>query len=237
MGYAVVLFDADGTIMDFERAEESALERAFADASLDYDPGQHLPLYKQVNTQIWREFEEGRIDSATLGRERFVRYVADLALDADPVELSRLYIRYLSEGAFPIAGAEEIIRTLHGRCRMSVVTNGLSLVQNSRFDRSGLRSYFDEIVISEEVGARKPEPGIFDVAMRSYPDTPLADVLMVGDSLSSDIAGGVAYGIDTCWYNPDAAALPAEALPGGSAPTYEIRDLSELAPIVLDGVL
>lgn len=235
MGYSVVLFDADGTIMDFERSEESALERAFEEVGLEYNAEDHLSAYKTFNAQIWREFEEGLISSDRLGRERFVRYIGALDLPVDPVQLSEAYIRFLGEGQFRIPGADELILALSGRCRMSVVTNGLSNVQNSRFARSGISGYFDAIVISEEVGARKPQREIFDVAMRSYPTVPASEVLMVGDSLSSDIAGGIAYSIDTCWYNP-AGVPPGEgALPDGAAPRFTIRRLDELLPIVLDG--
>lgn len=235
MGYTVVLFDADGTIMDFERAEERALERAFTALGLDYDADSHLSTYKTFNAQIWREFEEGLISSETLGRERFVRYIGALDLPADPVELSEAYIEFLGEGEYRIPGADEMIAALSGKCRMSVVTNGLSKVQNSRFARTGFVRYFDAIVISEEVGSRKPQREIFDVAMRAYPDIPFSDVLMVGDSLSSDIAGGIAYGIDTCWYNPSELPLSEDALPRGSEPRFVIRSLAELVPIVLDG--
>ncbi len=233
MEYSVVLFDADGTIMDFERAEREALKRAFEFTGLDYDETRHLPLYTSINRQIWIEFEEGAISSAKLGRERFVRYLTALGLDADPGELSEAYVTYLAEGDFLIPGAEEMLRVLAGSCRMSVVTNGLSRVQNSRFSRSALSRYFDGIVISEEVGARKPEREIFDVALRAYPNVPRSKVLMVGDSLSSDIAGGIIYGLATCWYNPEGLPAPADALPPAGGPDYEIRELRELPPIVL----
>ncbi|HUX13960.1 MAG TPA: YjjG family noncanonical pyrimidine nucleotidase [Spirochaetia bacterium] len=233
MKYEVVLFDADGTLMDFERAEREALRRTFEFVGIDYAEARHLPPYKSINRQIWLEFEEGAISSAKLGRERFVRYLTALDLDADPGKLSEAYVTYLAEGDFLIPGADEMLRALAGSCRMSVVTNGLSRVQNSRFSRSALSRYFDGIVISEEVGARKPEREIFDVALSAYPDVPLSKVLMVGDSLSSDIAGGITYGLATCWYNPEGVSAPIDALPAVGGPDYDIRELREIPPIVL----
>jgi 2-haloacid dehalogenase len=146
---------------------------------------------------------------------------------AAPSALADRYLSHLAEGSFLIPGALEVARTLSDRARIAVVTNGLSRVQRSRFGGSGLHPYVEHLVISDEIGVQKPEPGIFDAALAPFEGVTLDEVLMVGDSLTSDIEGGVRYGIATCWYNPDGRENP-----DGPVPTHEIRSLEELPPLV-----
>lgn len=112
-------------------------------------------------------------------------------------------------------------------CRLAIITNGIKDVQLSRIQGSPLCNTFEQIIISEEAGSQKPEPGIFDYAFAKLGITDKSKVLIVGDSLTSDIQGGKNYGIDTCWFNPLEKANEA-----GIKPTYEIRDLSELLRII-----
>jgi 2-haloacid dehalogenase len=124
-------------------------------------------------------------------------------------------------------GAYEVLEKLHGRCRIAVVTNGLEAVQRSRMSHSTIRPFITQLIISEEVGAAKPQAAYFDAAFARTGHPPKHDVLIIGDSLTSDMQGGVDYGIDTCWYNPAGEPRP-ESLPI----TYEIRNLHELLDIV-----
>lgn len=152
------------------------------------------------------------------------------AADAiDPATFSAFYLARLGEGSFLLPGAEDICRYLSGKYRLAIVTNGLKEVQRPRIAASPIAGLFDAVSISEEAGGGKPGPAIFDRAFTllglSAEDKGAA--LMIGDSLSSDIQGGVNYGIDTCWYNPSKAPNPT-----GPRPTYEIGDLAELRDIL-----
>ena len=120
-------------------------------------------------------------------------------------------------------GAEEVLRTLQATCRLAIVTNGLLAVQRSRLARSRIRDYIAELIISEEVGAAKPEPAFFTAAFARMGQPAKSDVLLIGDSLSSDMQGGLDYGLDTCWYNP-----AGEPRPNGLPITYEIGHLHDL---------
>jgi len=234
--YSVLLLDADGTLFDYDQAEGYALETTCGELGLDYAPERDLPVYRRINAEMWRAFERGEIDPGTLSIERFRRFLDAVGANgaagnggaradggADPATMADRYLGHLAEGSFLIPGALDVVRELASLARLAVITNGLSRVQRSRFSGSGLSEYVEHLVISDEVGSQKPEPGIFDVALEPFDDVPREQVLIVGDSLTSDIAGGVRYGIATCWYNPDARENP-----DGHVPTHEIRTLAEI---------
>jgi 2-haloacid dehalogenase len=182
--------------------------------------------YQEINHALWRDLEQGKISSAALRVERFNRLFAANALELDPEAFSEAYLRFLGEGTFLIQGAIELCEELAG-CRLAIITNGIKEVQTSRIQGSPLSETFEQIIISEEAGCQKPETGIFDYAFAKLGISDKEKVLIVGDSLTSDIQGGINYGIDTCWFNP----LGKENS-SGVQPKYEIRVLSELLDIV-----
>ncbi|MEM7353494.1 MAG: YjjG family noncanonical pyrimidine nucleotidase [Acidobacteriota bacterium] len=226
MRYQWILFDADGTLFDFESAESAALEKAFELAGLTYE-SRYLELYRQINEQIWLELERGTIRREELKIRRFQQLFAAAGLSYDPSGFSDFYLEHLARGTDLLDDAERIVRDLLGRVGLVLVTNGLKNVQRPRIAASTLSDCFDHIVISEEVGYAKPDPRIFDVAFE-HMDQPARDrVLIVGDSLTSDIRGGLDYGIDTCWFNPRGKPVDPE-----TRARYEIRHLSEIESLI-----
>jgi 2-haloacid dehalogenase len=224
--YEIILFDADDTLFDYGMAEGHALVNAFAQFGLPTGAEDYAASYKEINHALWRDLEQGRITSAALRVERFNRLFAANGLDLNPVDFSAAYLRYLGEGTFLIQGATEICGEL-ADCRLAIITNGIKEVQTSRIQGSPLCDVFEQIIISEEAGCQKPETGIFDYAFAKLGITDKEKVLIVGDSLTSDIQGGLNYGIDTCWFNPLGKVNET-----GIQPKYEIRSLPELTGII-----
>jgi 2-haloacid dehalogenase len=228
VNYEWVLLDADGTLFDYDRAEQYALERALQDFDLPFNAGT-VEVYRRINGALWLDFEQGKVDADRLKVLRFERLLEAMHAGgrADPARFSAMYLHHLGACAELIDGAAQVVRTLHTRTRLALITNGLKEVQRSRLAKSGLKPFFEVVVISDELGVAKPDPGIFDVAFLRMGEPDLSEVLIVGDSLTSDMKGGYDYGIDTCWFNPDHA--PREP----SIDTrYEIDVLSELLAIV-----
>jgi YjjG family noncanonical pyrimidine nucleotidase len=223
--YAWIIFDADGTLFDYRAAEAAALQGGFCAVGLPWDPA-YGPLYTGINAAIWLEYERGEIDQVRLRTERFERLFAEVGLAADTADFSRRYLAVLARQAALLPGAESVVRRLSGSHRLLLLTNGLAEVQRPRFAAAPIRDCFAEVVISEEVGLAKPDPAIFDLALERAGNPERSAVLVVGDGLSSDIAGGAAAGLDTCWFNPEGAGNGH-----GVEPTYEIRRLSELLAI------
>jgi 2-haloacid dehalogenase len=230
--YTWVLFDADGTLFDYEAAERQALGATLRRSGLLFSP-EVLAIYQEVNGELWRAFERGQTTPERIKTERFARLFEALDLGAsapNPVKFGDAYLTTLGTCIDLLPGAQAVLDALLGHIRLALITNGLTRVQRARLAASGLEPYFEAVVISEEEGVAKPDPGIFDVIFGRMGKPERSEVLMVGDSLTSDIRGANRYGIDACWYNP--YGLPRDA---DVEFRYEIVDLLELLPIVIGG--
>ncbi len=227
MKYDTLLFDIDNTVLDFDKSEEQALRLAFRDTGLEFSQNA-LNVYRRNNIAQWRLFESGIITKSQVLVNRFTETFKELDLpDALVVEMSDLYERYLMSGFFVVPHAEEVLQQIRKDRRLYAVSNGVVQIQNSRMKGSGLEKYFDARFVSEEVGFPKPQKQYFDYCFEHIGIKDMSRVLIVGDSLTSDIRGGINAGIDTCWFNPSHSVNDTE-----NVPTYEIDDLRQLLTIV-----
>lgn len=228
MKYEVILFDADNTLWDYNKSEEYSLEKALRSFNVEYQKNSHLSSYREINKLIWDEFEKALITVEQLKIERFRKFFKQFELTIEPEVFSRIYLDCLAETAFLIDGADEILADFNQHYKLVLITNGLAKVQHSRLKRSLLKQYFQDIIISEEVGVAKPKVEIFEHTFERINHSDKKTALIVGDSLSSDIQGGFNFGIDTCWYNPTKKKNISNV-----KPTYEIHDLRELKEILV----
>lgn len=226
MKYEIILFDVDDTLFDFSMSEKKALHKAFVEFGLPTGLVDYEANYKEISKVLWRDLEQGLTNLSELGVERFRRLFLAHELEINADTFSSVYLGYLGNETHLVQGAVELCDNLAG-CRLAIITNGFTDVQTSRIGNSPLCNTFEHIIISEEAGFQKPEKGIFDYAFSKLQITDKAKVLIVGDSLTSDIQGGINYGIDTCWFNPH---LKENNI--GIKPTFEIRELRDLIKIV-----
>lgn len=224
MNYRVILMDADDTLFDFRRAEDAAIHR-LCELHRIPDADAVVPLYSRINLAQWKRLEQGEITQSELRVERFAELSCALGLPLDPDALNRDYSRALGEGAFLRDGALSLCRTLSESLPLYIVTNGILEIQTNRFNRSELRPYIREMFVSQEIGYSKPRREYFDEVLRRIGNPPREQVILLGDSLSSDMRGGRAAGITTCWYCPD-----------GGTPTsdcdFSISHLSEFPSVI-----
>ena len=226
--YNCIMMDIDNTLLDFDAAERKALLETLQQFSLPCDEAA-VSRYHEINSSLWGELNKGKIRRDKLVIERFDRFVKEIGAAAKATELNRAYTEHLATHADVIPGAEEALQELADVATMIAVSNGTESVERGRLKLSGFEKYFDDIFVSEAVGVSKPNPKIFQMAMRKLGIEHSDKVLVVGDSLSADIQGGVNAGLDTCWVNMN--GLENES---GLTPTYEVKALSELYPIVME---
>ena len=227
MAYQIALFDADNTLLDFSRSEREAIRLCLAARGLPAD-GDTTALYSRINDSYWKRLEQKLITRDRLRVERFADLFDALGYDGDPRAMALEYEATLARQSYLVDGALPLVQALHGRCRLFIITNGTASVQRERFGRSPLVPYFEDCFISEEMGCAKPEKVFFDRVAASVPNFSPRDTLVVGDSLSSDIRGGINAGLDTCWYNPTGKEAPADM-----AITYTVRRLDEIFSILV----
>jgi len=176
---------------------------------------------------LWGQFELGEISLLHLRVVRFERLFGEFGIDLDPESFNLAFMDSLGQQRQLLPGAEDVVRDLSLSFRLLLATNGIAVVQRPRFTQSSIRKYFEDVVISDEIGVAKPQVEFMAEAFSRMGEPKKSEVLMIGDSLSSDITGGVNYGIDTCWFNPD--GLPLNGFP---KPTFTIAKLSDIEEIV-----
>ena len=186
------------------------------------EPG-HLERYRKINLSWWQALEQGRTTPAKLKVGRFAELLTALDADAAAEKLSQVYLERLGEARWLLDGAAEVLGRLQQSYRLAIVTNGLTKVQRNRMAGSGLEPFISKLFISEEMGAAKPAPEFFDHVFERLGQPPRQEVLMVGDSWSSDVAGAANYGLDVCWFNPAGKPRPEEP-----PITHEIQSLRQL---------
>ncbi|MGG7078679.1 YjjG family noncanonical pyrimidine nucleotidase [Clostridium sardiniense] len=227
MKYEVLLFDIDETLFDFKKGENFAFLKCVDDFNLSEDKEACIKLYREINTLIWQEFEKGLITSKDLKVDRFRRLIKALNIERDAEEISNTYMRYLGMSTFLFDGVEELINELSKDYRLAIVTNGLKETQTNRINKSTIGKYFDAVIISDGIGIAKPDARIFEYALDRINYKDKSKVLMIGDSLTADIKGGINAEIDTCLYNPDKKVNDTDI-----KPTYEIHKLEDLKNIL-----
>lgn len=202
MKYNWILFDADNTLFDFTGASEQAFKALVQDLNLEGDD--LYKHYEKCNHQCWKELEDGIIDQVELRGKRFAMFFDVLGLNLDALAANEYYLQQLVVNSQLITGARALVSDLaEAKYKMGIITNGLKEVQRPRLRKVEMYDQFDVIVVSDEIGYSKPDTRFFDHAFNDIGVVDKSNVVVVGDSLNSDIQGGNNYGLDTIWYNPE----------------------------------
>lgn len=223
--YDTLLFDADGTLLDFDRSEHAAMEKVFARHGYPYSE-ETLLRYRAINSRLWRAYEKDQILKPVIHMTRFEELFRELSIDGDGAAFNREYLDALAAEHFTMDGAEEVCQALSGRYRMYVVTNGVSHVQRQRLRDSHLEPYFSGLFISEEMGVQKPKRKFFELTAQAIPAFAPEQTLVIGDSPTSDVGGAQGFGLDVCWFNPAGRPTPSPS------PTFVIRSLRDLLSLL-----
>lgn len=226
--YKYILFDADNTLFDFDAAEREAfLSLGKLDPRVFRE--ENYGLYHRINDSAWKRLERREITKRTLKRLRFSELYEALSLPVDEALIDAVvseYPRQLSRGTFLIEGALDTVRRLSAQYEIFIVTNGLCDVQSARLAASPVSEYVRELFVSEKIGFEKPSEHFFEYVFNAVGDEERSSYIIVGDSLSSDIDGAAAAGIDSVFFDRNGTGTD------GRHPTHTVQSLSELFGII-----
>lgn len=225
-----VLWDIDGTILNFEKSESYAVKKCFELFSLGECTDDMIKRYSVINQKYWRRLEKGELTKQQVLVMRFLEFFDSEGIVCSDVEgFNSEYQIRLGDTVFFNDDGYELVGSLRGVVKQYAVTNGTAAAQDRKLARSGLDKLFDGIFISDKLGAEKPSVEFFDKVFSSIGGINKGETLIVGDSLTSDIRGGNNAGILCCWYNPSSAPLT-----GGLRADYIINDLRQVKKIIAD---
>jgi 2-haloacid dehalogenase len=218
--FSTVLFDLDHTLLDSEASEALAFNFTLRSIGVA-EPGEHLPIYKRLNMALWKRVELGELSPNEVKVLRFEQLLHELQMSGDPQALGDTYVKGLGDHGELYAGSEPLLDVLYPLVTLGMVTNGIGSVQRRRIERLRLDRYFSTVAISGEVGVSKPDPAIFEhLDLDSWVPR---ETVLIGDSLTSDIAAGANAGISTCWFNPT-----GQPMTGPATPTIEVTSLDQI---------
>lgn len=227
-GYQWLLFDADNTLFDFDAAQDFALTRTMVYHGME-PTAERKNHFKTINAALWAAFDRGEISQEALVVERYARFLAEENFPGDPEEWNDMGLRRLAESPTLLPGAEKLIYKLSQRYTLALITNGVAFVQRERLKRSPLGRYFgDRVFISGEMGCRKPETIFFEKVLTELGAIrQKGKVLVIGDSLSSDILGAFNARLDSLWYDRANAGV------GVLKPTYRATTFADMEKILI----
>ena len=220
-----LFLDLDDTILDFKKAEYIAIGRTFE--AMGLEPTQQIRhRYHEINQAHWKMLEKGELTRDQVLVQRFARLFEEFGIQVDGVKVARTYEKFLGEGHWFLPGAEEAVMELSKKYRLFLASNGTASVQKGRMTSADLYRWFEKVFVSQEIGYNKPSLAYFEGCFAQIPGFDREKCMMVGDSLSSDIQGGINAGIKTCWVNPGGADH------GEIKPDYEIEALAQLPELL-----
>ena len=220
-----LFLDLDDTILDFHKAERIAIAKTIRDFGVE-PTEEILARYHVINKWHWEQLELGKLTRAEVLENRFQVLFAELGVEVDPTQVARTYEKNLSNGHYFLPGAEGAVDALSKKYRLFLASNGTASVQKGRMTSANLYRFFEKVFVSQEIGFNKPSKDYFDACFAQIPGFDRDKALMVGDSLSSDIKGGINAGMRTVWVNP------GHLESGSVKPDYEIEALSQLEALL-----
>lgn len=228
MKYDILLWDVDDTLLDFGYSERYAIKHCFELIGREIS-AEWISRYAEINDNYWKRLEKGEVTKAEVLRGRFADLFSEMGIEVAEEELREFQLNYqkaLGSVYYYRDSSYELCKKLKGHCRQYLVTNGVESTQRNKLKLSGLDALMDDIFISEVIGFVKPRKEFFDACFAQIPDVDKERVLLIGDSLSSDIKGAKNAGIASCWYNPKGKTAE------GIVPDYVIENLWEVEQII-----
>lgn len=222
----IVLLDLDNTLIDFNECARHSIINSFKKHGFTYTDDVFKTFITE-NVKIWKRLERGEITKADLRADRWNIILGKLGIDYDGTIIEEEFENGVAQGAYAVEGAYELLDYLYPKYELYIVSNGFRFVQESRLKIGDFRKYFKDIFLSEDIGVQKPAKEFFDYCFKKLEMPPKEDVILIGDSLSADIIGGLNYGIDCIWFNKN-----GDELSENIKPTYIVNKLKDIEKIL-----
>lgn len=200
-----ILIDIDNTLLDFNKCAASSMAGAFQEFGLTYRQ-EMFPVFLEINDYLWREIEQSQLTREGLHHIRWPWIFDKLGISADGIAFERRFCALLFDSHEPVEGALELLQYLSGKYAVYAASNASTAQQKNRLALAGLLPYIRDLFVSQEIGSPKPSKAFFEACLRRLGDPPKDEILLIGDSLTADMQGGVDFGIRTCWYNHNHAS-------------------------------
>ncbi|MBN1501151.1 MAG: YjjG family noncanonical pyrimidine nucleotidase [Spirochaetes bacterium] len=227
MKFKIRIFDADETLLDYRKSENYALEQMLQVVGCNIAFDEAKRVYHSINDNLWIDYEKGLTTVKNLRIQRFADLMSYLGIVYNAEDVSKIYLSNFAQAGFLMAGADDFLEKLREIDGVNlIISNGSKVTQYGRFFRAGFDDIFDKYIISEELQMKKPDYQIFEYALAPYPEYTKDEIIMIGDSLVSDISGGKNYGIKTCWFNLKKTENTTDIIPDFTVTNY--NDLFEL---------
>ena len=224
----LILWDLDSTLIDFDIPERNSIIHCFEDFNLGPCPKAFLDEYHSINIKWWERLENGELTKPEILVGRFTEILSKYGYDASiATDFNEDYMNRLGDTVCPIENAVETVRALKGKVVQVIATNGVSRTQGKKIHGAGLDFIVDGIFVSEELGADKPNVVFYNKILERYPQFERNEIMMVGDSLSSDMTGANRAGIVSCWYNPQHKKLDRDL-----KIDFEIDDITQVMEVI-----
>lgn len=227
MKYDLVILDLDNTLIDFDWMEVKALKEALEAFGVKHH-SEMIEDYIAINNGLWADLEKGKYSKAAILTKRFDKLFEKYAIDAPSDEVNTYYLKSMKNHVMPFEGAMSLLEMLKDQTKVVCLTNGVKIAQEAKFEKAGFYPYFDQVIISDVVGIHKPDVRLFEYMADQVGMYEKSRMIIVGDSLTSDIKGGNNFGIQTVWFNPKEKSNEI-----GVHVDYEIKHLSELEGILI----
>jgi len=226
MKYDVLLCDLDDTLFDFHKGEAIAISETLLAFDIPDTP-EMIALYLKANAAQWKKLERGETTQQKLRVDRFADFLSLAGLERDAQALSELYVDRLGRQRWPLPYSLELCRRVSAHMPIYLVTNGISRIQRSRLDGCEIMPYVTGVIISEELGVSKPNPKMVYEALAQAGVDDLSRAVLLGDSLTSDIAAANNAGVDSILFTN------GKEIPEGHRATYAVKTLAEACAIIL----
>lgn len=228
----VILLDIDNTLLSFDEYVKETMKNGFEKFGIGTYEEEMFSVFNQINTGLWESLERGEIDFEELKKKRWNLIFEGLGISADGEAFEKYFRECLFDNAIPEKGAMELLEYLYGKYTLCAASNGPYLQQMNRLRVSGMLPYFSDLFISEEIGSSKPSESFFSTCikrlnLKSEQEIQPCEIMIIGDSLTSDMAGGIRFGIQTCFYNPGKKSIPSEM-----KLSYHVTSLEEIKNIL-----